>query len=933
MFIQRFSIVILVCVFLPYTSLANDNNTNYEKALVAFNDGKYDAAYVLAKNAIQAAPKYLPAKILMGKLLLNKKEFSAAEQEFSEAEFAGADPNLFSREWGQALLASRQFSRLISLKFESLLSEGNRLSWAYLKAEACINIEDYLCARELLNSIRKSASQRMNALNSLARISLQEDAFNNAKALLDEANKYEANNPETLRLLGQYHRIHGDLFKAQMYLEQAYDLEGASPTISRNLADIYISQGKLEQALKLSEKILTEYPQDPYVNFAFIWLKEHLGARPVDAKAFDALEASLSKLSSQAANLEPTLVYLRGLVNYVQGNFELALQDFDTYLSGDKSNVDAAFLLSKTHVALKDPAAALSVFSQYETSVLRNFQHTLFLANLYLERNKVYKANALLAQLKNGFDDHPQTALLELKSLLTKADKSLAFDALDTMFSKFSDDISVLQTYVLTNIDFARFNAADKGIDALYSVDPQNEMIPSFKIASNIKQGAFAEALALINKQIEHQGDSFDLLFNKAIALNGMNDYKRAQSILASILARRGEHLSASLALARSYMGLNQYDDAGALYLELVKKYEDDDVVRSDYIEYLISIGDFVQALNQTNRLTRQFPSAANYIVLKARLHIKLKQYDKATVEAKKLSYLANANPLLYKAQSGLYSATAEYALALEAMENLRALLPNQRQIEVDYIRVLLQNRDYEDGAKAIASLQKVYPEDIEVGLLSADLSLLQDDTASANAQYEKLLAIDVTNQVVLAKMYALVSKGFNASAFLAKLEIAIGKDSSYFYRSLKAQYHYYYGDKNIAIREYEYILTNNLMPNRSALLNRLAGLYLPDDLVSSEQYILQAYALDNGNSKVLQTFGWLRALQGKYKEALGFLREASVKDNNSNTLKYRLAYTLEKLGRKSEAISILNRILDVENVNFEDKKNAILLLQLLESN
>ena len=45
-----------------------DSGLNYEKALSAYNEKRFDVSMVHLKNALQSSPDNLPSKILMGKL-------------------------------------------------------------------------------------------------------------------------------------------------------------------------------------------------------------------------------------------------------------------------------------------------------------------------------------------------------------------------------------------------------------------------------------------------------------------------------------------------------------------------------------------------------------------------------------------------------------------------------------------------------------------------------------------------------------------------------------------------------------------------------------------------------------------------------------------------------------------------------------------------
>ncbi|MFC3123016.1 tetratricopeptide repeat protein [Agaribacter flavus] len=933
-------------ILLFYTlslSATEEHINSYESALVAYKNDDFESSFIHLKNVFKDSPHYLPAKILMGKVLLNKKLFSAAEQEFTEAEYRGADINLFVVDWGRALLGAQQFERLISVRFKAPLSEENTYRWQYLKSEACISIQDLVCAKSILNELLLKPSHKLSALNSLSRIALGENDYDEALRLLLEARSLSPENPETLRLFGQYHRLQGDLAQAELMLKKAYDIAPSSIIISRNLADIYIFQDKFDDALALSNKILNQYPQDPYVNFASVWLGEQAGSQDNSEKAFQTLEANLSKLSKDAIAIEPSLIYLRGMVNYVQSKFELALTDFDAYFALNPASIDAAFLLAKTHVKLQNYPSALSIFSKLENLAVNNLRHGLFLGDLYLANNQVYKASELVEKLRTQYNKLPQFSLFELKVLMQRDDKSAALKHLDSIAVLYPDNQAVLYTYALTNLNLGRYGRVAQTIHALESSGANRLSIAKLKIGLKIKQANFEEAIKQIDHEIEqYKSKDDDLLFNKAVALNGLGRYSDAKKILLNLekvssqdeSLNLNEHkLSHQLELATSYAGLQDYEAAESIYTELLSENALNESLINLFVDFLIVKGDYSKALEKVSILTRKFATTAIYVIQKARLHIKLGDFEEAEKETNKLSYLAQQQPLLYKSQSDLYKALGKTSSALKALEKLRGVYSGQRQIELDYAKLLMAVGQQTEASNVLKVLRKSFPKDDEIHLFSAELLISQGRYQEAQNTYTELLSGEPLNQVVLAKMYALVSKGYAPESFLQAVDHAISLNDEYFFRSLRAQYHYYFGSTETAIKDYEYILDTENAPNQAALLNRLADLYFSIEPKESLRYASEAHRLEPDNPRILETLAWAHVKQGEYSKALGLLREASVVNSLSPRLQYRLALVLQKLSRKAEAIDILENVLESNEANFTHKQDILILLAELKSN
>ena len=99
----------LLCTSFTYASSEDD----YEKALTAYSQARFDEAFIHLKNSLQQDPDNLAAKILMGKLLLVNGYLQAAEAEFYEALDQGADINLVAEALGNALLFQNKYQRVI----------------------------------------------------------------------------------------------------------------------------------------------------------------------------------------------------------------------------------------------------------------------------------------------------------------------------------------------------------------------------------------------------------------------------------------------------------------------------------------------------------------------------------------------------------------------------------------------------------------------------------------------------------------------------------------------------------------------------------------------------------------------------------------------------------------------------------------------------
>jgi Flp pilus assembly protein TadD len=76
----------------------------------------------------------------------------------------------------------------------------------------------------------------------------------------------------------------------------------------------------------------------------------------------------------------------------------------------------------------------------------------------------------------------------------------------------------------------------------------------------------------------------------------------------------------------------------------------------------------------------------------------------------------------------------------------------------------------------------------------------------------------------------------------------------------------------------------------------------------------------------VLDIHGWILVQMERYKEGLVSLRQAYAIKSNNPAIRYHIAYTLNKLGRVSEAKVELQQALS-SNLIFNEREAAVKLL------
>ncbi len=128
--------------------------------------------------------------------------------------------------------------------------------------------------------------------------------------------------------------------------------------------------------------------------------------------------------------------------------------------------------------------------------------------------------------------------------------------------------------------------------------------------------------------------------------------------------------------------------------------------------------------------------------------------------------------------------------------------------------------------------------------------------------------------------------------------------------------------DKAKAMTLYEKELTIN--PDNRIVLNNLAWEYgaKQNDLLKAAPYLDKLKAMKNLDPQLLDTVGWILALNGKYPEGEKNIRKALASVPDYPSFLYHLGYIMNKTGNKQDARKYLEESL-ASKIPFEERKDA----------
>jgi putative PEP-CTERM system TPR-repeat lipoprotein len=919
-----FTLFIFVAIF-SVKSFASSSE-DYEKANMSFISEDYDTAYIHLKNSLQKSPDNLPAKILMGQLLLRNGYVEDAEAVLLEALDEGADINLVIEHIGTAFLFQRKYNEINELKIKDKLEPKAHYKWLLIEATAHFSLKNIEQARSKYSQAIRLTDDNIQAINGLTILELSDGELSAADMNVDKALVKDNDNSDSWHIKGKIALARNNLNQAQKFLEKAYELANKSPLIMRSLVDVYIQSKNVSRAQVFLDKILIQTPNDPMAMLLNSWLltqKDELAAASAELGRLSSL---LSSLDRNKAFDEPHLLFIAGVSSYAQQNFEQAQKVLTQYLEIVPENLNAITLLSKAHSKLGKKKLAMNLLDRHRKKLTHDLETALFLCDLYIENNSTFKAISYLDSIQTSFPNNKKVSLMEAKILVAR-NKSDEAIALLNNIPEAEQDANIQLIKSMISLKKGDYQGANKIAYSLLKNSPKNTDFMNLKAAIALKLKNWEQAQNMLDKALTIDPSHFAATVNLAKLHYAKKDFLAAKELLKKLIENVPNHVQSQLLLGRTQKELKDYPAAIVTLLK-VKELDPNNVTASELLAILYTqSGNLKNALNQLNKLPLKIQAHPNFLIRYSDIYIREGNFDKAQRSINSLNLLVQNDPRLLLELSKLYKRTNNIDEARNTLVKARVLLPQNLKLSLELAKLYIETNDLEQAAIVLNSIDDNHKKKADVLLLTGDLAKSNKQLSKASALYLAAYKTDRNFTFSLMKLYQLAIEGIGVEEFIREIgEMTMIDPTNEFRRNLLADLLFSLGKKLEAKPHYEWLIKNENYPNNPSIHNNLAIIYLNTDILKAEEHINKAVTLNQNSAAILDTQGWIIAQLGRFEEALTILREAFARDSNNPAIRYHLAYALHKLGRNNEAKKELS-ISTSSKYSFPEKQDALKLL------
>jgi len=903
---RRFLKFISISFAILYSHLSVASDSYYEQAVQAFHEGKYDSSFIYLKNALEANPKSLPAKILMGKILLHRGYFKESINEFEEALSYRADMNLIVADYTTALNFDKRYKDVLSVADGYSLNRDSRFEYLLNKGIAYKNLDLTSLASKAYQQAMVLKPRETRAINSLAAFELSQGNFQQAESLVKRSLTIMPMDHRAIHLKGRI------LFTQERYGEaieayrEALNILDEDPVVRRSLIAALIKTEQFVEADVMIKRVLEVTPEDPHIMLLASWMLSLQKQDNEAANMLESLSSTTSVLSESDLADTPSIIFVTAISSYVQGNIEQAAKKLSRYLTEVPGDLRAISLLANVYLMQDKQGEAVYLLSRHESSVVKDLNLALKLADLYLANGQRFEAESLLNRLN---EDKPGEldVVLRLVNILNNSGRAKRANALIEQTKENESSIRLELARGLMYLQSGDLNSAHDIANSLVTQFPDDVEFLNFQSAVLIKLGRAEEAQSAINKVLEARSDFFEAQFNLATTFRMLGQLQEAENILTTLIEKRPDHNEVKFMLGQIYATQARFEEAIPL-LESLRVGNSGRVSQEILYDVYFEMGEYQKAYRVIKDLNQVYIFQPKYLFDTVKVLQKLNKLDEAQKQLGVLFGLAEKNTRMLFDIAVMQRQVMDFSGAQSTLNKLLSLIPNNLRVNIEQARLFMASGKLDEAETKALELKKLLQNDANTLLLLGDIALTRGNKESAFDYYWQTLNVDPAFNLVTFNLYQLAKEGIKPNQLTAKLQWLIEKFPEEVWRQKMLADHYInLKQSDLALAIYESLLQTEQYNQDPFVFNNVASIHLDNKSDKALQYALNAYKLNDSNAAILDTLGWAYFQVQRYDDSLSMLRAAHAMNSGSKTVRFHLASVLHKLNRPAEAKVELN--------------------------
>jgi putative PEP-CTERM system TPR-repeat lipoprotein len=734
--------------------------------------------------------------------------------------------------------------------------------------------------------------------------------------------KRDAKNPLYFTLLGVVRVAQRDYSAAENSFRSALAINPEFPAATRDLAQLYVTTGRIDDAKKIYTDLLAKKADDvtALLGLSDIYISEKKWPEATDtinrarsaAKNDPSPGLKLMSLYESRQDWKSAKSVAAELASQFPGDVNvLEAQGRAQYGAGDMDGAVSSY--KRAHELVPNSIAILSRYlsllneSKYYTeargvlqdAIARDPRNASLKADLIRVEGEMNGVDAGVAKAQALAKDDPNSNIYYLVAaeLYEKAVRTPDAIAMleKAVAARPSDDtvISALSQLYRRAGDLGKSQGVLVG---RLKADPNDTVMRTELASLYLTTGQIADAKKIYNELSSQRPNDAASLLGLAEVAGKEKNWSEAMDYVNRARAAAPNDPAPEIALVNLYGSQQNWKDAAVT----------------------------------ANDVAERFPANPQALDAKGRVQIATGDKEGATATYKHIYELVPNSLSILSRYLGLLNSAKDFSQERTVLQAALARNPKNSQLNGDLIRVEAEIDGLEAGLAKARALAQEDPGNPIYDMVSAELWEKAGRSTDAVMLLEKAVAARPSEDTLvgaLARLYSRTGELGKAEAVLSsRLKM---EPSDLAVRSTLASIYLDQKKYDEAIDEYKRISVDH--PADAAALNNLAWLYQQKgDLGKARELAERATAASPRVPQIDDTLGWILLAQGDAQKALTYLSAASLSAPGNPDIQYHLAVALHRVGRRADARATLENLLG-SGASFSDKAEAEKLLQELK--
>ena len=805
---------LLLALFL--SACGGDNTASLlasAKDYLAKNDSK--AAVIQIKNALQKNPNSSEARFMLGSVMLDGGDFSAAEVEFRKALELKQSPELVLPQLAKAMLGQGQVKKVIDEFSKTTMASASATAELQMSLATAYGAQGKAdLSQAALNAALSAEPGFAPAMIAQARQKAVGRDFDGALAMTDEVIAKNPKSFEAWRLKGDVlYFLKNQPADALVAYQKVVEIKPDILLGYNGILTILLAQNNLPEAAKQLDQLKKIAPNHPQTKY----LQAQLAYQQRDFKLARDLSQQLLKIAPG----NPRGLQLAGAVELQLNSLLQAEALLAKAVQSAPDLVLARRLLILTYLRSGQPTKALTALGPSLNKETVDPENYSIAGEVYLQNGDLKKAEEYFTKAtKLDPKDARKRTSLALTHMMDGRE--------ETAFSELQD-ISASDSGVTADLALISAHLRRREFDkALAAISVFEKKQPDKPLASNLRGTTQLARQDLVGarKSFERALALDPTYFPAVASLAGLDmiDKKpeEAKKRFEAVLARDPKNGQALLALAEmaSRSGAGK-DEVAGLIAKAVAANPTEPAPRLLLIDFYLRGKDERQALSTAQNAVAAIPDNADLLDALGRVQQASGDTNQAISTFTKLAGMQplSPKPLLRLADAHMAAKNRDAAAQSlkKALEVKSDLLEAQRGL----VMLSLEGKKYPEALRLARTVQKQRPKEPVGYILEGDIAAVQQNWDAAVSAYRAGLKESSSSELAL-KLHAVLAasgKGAESDKFAAEWTRAHADDAAFLF---------YLGDgaikrKEFAVAEKNYAAVVRLQPNNAVALNNLA--------------------------------------------------------------------------------------------------------------